>query len=58
MISLKKKFNPEKLMSAMSIALFALLLANAYLDHKSEIDESIARLKTVLNEGKGEKENA
>ena len=58
MISLKKKLNPEKIISAMSFALFALLLAEAYLNHKDDIDESIARLKTVLNEGKGETQNA
>lgn len=56
---MKKLFTREKVISAMSFALFALMLADAYLNHKDEIDESIARLKTVLNnEEKGETENA
>ena len=56
-----KKFNPDKIMTAMTLAVFALLLADAYLSHRKEIDESIAKLKTALNDGstaKGETENA
>ena len=51
-----KKLNSDKLISAMTVTLFALLLAEAYLNHKDEIDESIARLKTVLgkNNEKGD----
>ena len=48
MIFVKKPFN-EKLVSIMSLTLFALLLADAYLRHKDDIDESVARLKTALN---------
>ena len=48
MIIVKKPFN-EKLVSIMSLTLFALFLADAYLKHKDDIDESVARLKTVLN---------
>ena len=51
-----KKLGTDKLISAMTIALFALLLAEAYLNHKDDIDESIGRLKTSL--GKGAPENA
>lgn len=55
-----KKPGSEKLISAMTITLFALLLAEAYFNHKDEIDESIARLKSTLgkNEAKGAAENA
>lgn len=56
---LLKKIKPEKIISAMSFTLFALLLAEAYLNHKEEIDESIARLKGILNNNeKGETANA
>ncbi len=48
MIIVKKPFN-EKLVSLMSLTLFALFLADAYLRHKDDIDESVARLKTILN---------
>ena len=43
MIIVKKPFN-EKLVSIMSLTLFALFLADAYLKHKDDIDESVARL--------------
>ena len=45
-----KNFKPEKLISVMSLALFALLLAEAYLNHKDDIDGSVSRLKSVLND--------
>lgn len=59
MISVKK-INPDKFISAMSLTIFALLLAEAYLNHEDEIKESIARLKSILNknEEKGAPENA
>lgn len=55
-----KKLKPEKIISLMSFTLFALLLAEAYLNHKDDIEESITRLKTILNENneKGATENA
>ncbi len=43
-----KKFSAKTVISIMSFTLFALLLAESYLDHKQEINESIARLKTTL----------
>lgn len=43
-----KKFSAKTVISVMSLTLFALMLVDAYLDHKREIDESIARLKTTL----------
>ena len=42
-------FKYDKIISVMSLAIFALLLAEAYLNHKDDIDESVARLKTILN---------
>ena len=53
-----KKPYDEKIVSIMSFALFALLLAEAYLKHKDDIDESVARLKSALNQGKPEEETA
>lgn len=47
----------EKIIKVMSFTLFALLLAEAYLNHRDEIEESVERLKTVLNK-KGDTENA
>lgn len=47
----------EKIIKVMSFTLFALLLTEAYLNHKDEISESISRLKGVLNK-KGDTENA
>ena len=48
-----KKINSGTIVRAMSFTLFALLLAEAYFNHKDEINESIARLKEALN-NKGE----
>ena len=53
-----KKPYDEKIVSIMSFALFALLLAEAYLKHKDDIDESVARLKSALNQGKPEEKTA
>lgn len=50
-----KKISSKTVLSAMSLALFLLMLADAYLDHKQEIDESVARLKETLS---GEKAQA
>ena len=49
-----KKFSAKTVISVMSLTLFALMLVDAYLDHKKDIDESITRLKTTLTP----KENA
>lgn len=46
-----KMFKYDKIISVMSLAIFALLLAEAYLNHKDDIDGSVARLKSVLNDG-------
>ena len=43
-----KKFSAKAVISVMSFTLFALLLVDAYLDHKKDIDDSIVRLKTTL----------
>ena len=43
-----KKFSAKTVISVMSFTLFALLLVDAYLDHKKDIDDSVARLKTTL----------
>ena len=43
-----KKFSAKTVISVMSFTLFALLLLDSYLDHKQDIDDSIARLKTTL----------
>ncbi|MBR6530878.1 MAG: hypothetical protein IKT61_00050 [Clostridia bacterium] len=43
-----KKFSAKTVISVMSLTLFALMLVDAYLDHKQDIDESVARLKTTL----------
>lgn len=47
-----KKFNSEKIVHAMSFALFVLLLTEAYFVHEDEIKESISRLKSILEENK------
>jgi hypothetical protein len=54
MIKLKKLFNSTTIIHAMEFTLFALLLTEAYLSYKDEIDKSIERLKKTLN-SKGEK---
>ena len=43
-----KKFSAKTVISVMSLTLFALMLVDAYLDHKKDIDESITRLKTTF----------
>ena len=43
-----KKFSAKTVISVMSLTLFALMLVDAYLDHKKDIDESVVRLKTTL----------
>ncbi len=48
-----KKINSEKIIRVMELTVFALLLAEAYFNHKDEINESVARLKGILND-KGE----
>lgn len=45
---MKKKINSEKIVHAVSFALFVLMLTEAYLAHEDEIKESIARLKTII----------
>ncbi|MCQ2484897.1 MAG: hypothetical protein MJ168_06140 [Clostridia bacterium] len=52
----QKKPYDEKIISIMSFALFALLCAEAYLKHRDDIEESVARLKSALNQGKPEDE--
>ena len=43
-----KKFSAKTVISVMSFTLFALLLVDAYLDNKKDIDDSVAILKTTL----------
>ena len=43
-----KKFSAKTVISVMSLTLFALMLVDAYLDHKKDIDKSVVRLKTTL----------
>ena len=45
---MKKKINSEKIVHAVSFALFVLMLTEAYLAHEDEIKESISRLKTII----------
>ncbi len=45
---MKKKINSEKIVHAVSFALFVLMLTEAYLIHEDEIKASVARLKTIL----------
>lgn len=49
-----KKFNSEKIVHAMSFALFVLMLTEAYIVHEDEIKESISRLKAIIESKKGE----
>ena len=49
-----KKIKSEKIVHAMSFALFVLMLAEAYIVHEDEIKESISRLKTIIESKKGE----
>lgn len=48
MIKLKKKINSEKIVHAVSFALFVLMLTEAYLVHEDEIKASVARLKAII----------
>ena len=45
---MKKRITSEKLVHAVSFALFVLMLTEAYLVHEDEIKESISRLKTII----------
>lgn len=45
---MKKRITSEKLVHAVSFALFVLMLTEAYLAHEDEIKESISRLKTII----------
>lgn len=41
----------------MSFAIFTLMLVEAYLNHEDEIKESFLRLKTILENSKGDQTN-
>lgn len=45
---MKKKINSEKIVHAVSFALFVLMLTESYLVHEDEIKASVARLKTII----------
>ena len=45
---MKKRITSEKLVHAVSFALFVLMLTDAYLVHEDEIKASVARLKTII----------
>lgn len=45
---MKKRITSEKLVHAVSFALFVLMLTEAYLVHEDEIQASVARLKTII----------
>lgn len=45
---MKKRITSEKLVHAVSFALFVLMLTEAYLIHEDEIKASVARLKTII----------
>lgn len=45
---MKKRISSEKLVHAVSFALFVLMLTEAYLVHEDEIKASVARLKTII----------
>lgn len=45
---MKKRITYEKLVHAVSFALFVLMLTEAYLVHEDEIKASVARLKTII----------
>ena len=47
---MKKKITSEKIVHAVSFALFVLMLTEAYLNHEDEIKESFARLKSILED--------
>lgn len=43
-----KKFTAKTVISVMSFTIFALFLADSFMDHKQEISDSIQRLMTTL----------
>lgn len=45
---MKKRITSEKLVHAVSFALFVLMLTEAYLVHEDEIKASVARFKTII----------
>lgn len=45
---MKKRITSEKLVHAVSFALFVLMLTEAYLVHEDKIKASVARLKTII----------
>lgn len=45
---MKKRITSEKLVHAVSFALFVLMLTEAYLAREDEIKASVARLKTII----------
>ena len=45
---MKKRITSEKVVHAVSFALFVLMLTEAYLVHEDEIKASVARLKTII----------
>ena len=53
---MKKRITSEKLVHAVSFALFVLLLTEAYLVHEDEIKASVARLKTIIENKNNTKE--
>lgn len=50
---MKKLLKPATIIGALEFALFALMIAEAYLNNKEEIDESVAKLLNNLK-SKGE----
>mgnify|MGYP004473937589 FL=1 len=53
---MKKRITSEKLVHAVSFALFVLMLTEAYLVHEDEIKASVARLKTIIENKNNTKE--
>ncbi len=53
---MKKKINSEKIVHAVSFALFVLMLTEAYLVHEDEIKASVARLKSIIENKNQSKE--
>lgn len=43
-----KRISSEKIVHAVSFALFVLMLTEAYLVHEEEIKASVTRLKTII----------
>lgn len=54
---MKKRITSEKLVHAVSFALFVLMLTEAYLVHEDEIKASVARLKTIIENKNKTKED-